>query len=114
MRVSTPEATAFDLVGYSEHSGGLDHVATLLVELAESLDGGALAEMAPLSPVPWAQRLGYLLERVGASDRTEPLAEYVRVAARETTLLDPRRGGSDSDRVARWKLAVNANVVADL
>jgi predicted transcriptional regulator of viral defense system len=114
MRVSTPEATAFDLVGYSEHSGGLDHAATVLAELAESLDGRGLAEVAPLSPVPWAQRLGYLLEQVGASDRTEPLAEYVRVAARETTLLDPQRGGGDAGRVARWKLAVNADVVADL
>ena len=35
MRVSTPEATAFDLIGYSEHSGGLDHTATVLAELAE-------------------------------------------------------------------------------
>jgi CBS domain containing-hemolysin-like protein len=99
-----PEATAFDLVGYPEHSGGLDHAATVLAEFAESLDGEALAQVAPLSPVPWAQRLGYLLEQVGASDRTEPLAEYVRGAARETTLLDPQRGGGDAERVARWKL----------
>ena len=34
LRVSTPEATAFDLAGYPEHVGGLDQVATILSELA--------------------------------------------------------------------------------
>lgn len=114
MRVSTPEATAFDLVGYPEHAGGLDHAATVLAELAELLDGKALAEVAPLSPVPWAQRLGYLLEQVGGSDHTEALAAYVRGAARETTLLDPQRGPAHAERVSRWKLTVNADVAPDL
>jgi hypothetical protein len=29
IQVSTPEATAVDLVGYSRHAGGLDQVATI-------------------------------------------------------------------------------------
>ena len=114
MRVSTPEGTAFDLVGYPQHAGGLDHAATVLAELAELLDGEAIARVAPFSPVPWAQRLGYLLEQVGGSDRTDPLADYVRAAARETTLLDPKRGPRHGERVSRWKLAVNADMVPDL
>ena len=36
--VSTPEATAVDLVGYAAHVGGLDQVATVLAELAEKID----------------------------------------------------------------------------
>ena len=114
MRVSTPEMTAFDLVGYLNHAGGLDHVATVLVELVESLEGRALARVAPLSPVPWAQRLGYLIDQVGGSKRTDALADYVRGAAREATALDPRRGTARSKRDPRWKLAVNADVVPDL
>lgn len=114
MRVSAPEATAFDLVGYPDHAGGLDHVATLLAELVESIDGAALSRAAPLSPVPWAQRLGYLLERAGGSECTEPLAAYVRNTARKTTPLDPKREDRPAERVARWKLAVNAAVVPEL
>jgi predicted transcriptional regulator of viral defense system len=113
MRVSSPEATAFDLVGYPEHAGGLDHGATVLAELVRSIDGATLARVAPLSPVPWAQRLGYLLEQVGGSDRTEPLAAYVRESARETALLDPRRATRRGERDPRWRLVVNADVVPD-
>ena len=40
LQIATPEATAFDLVGYSYRAAGLDNVATILAELAEKLDGG--------------------------------------------------------------------------
>ncbi len=63
--VSTPEATALDLVGYAGHAGGLNQVATLLSELAERIDPEKLAAVARTAPVPWAQRLGYLLEHFG-------------------------------------------------
>lgn len=46
IRVSPPELTAFDLVGYSQRSGGLDHVATVLAELAECLNSGKLRDIA--------------------------------------------------------------------
>lgn len=35
LRVSSPEATALDLVGYASRAGGLDPVATVLAELSE-------------------------------------------------------------------------------
>ena len=36
LRVSTPEATAFDLVGYAGHAGGLSNVATVLSEIGRA------------------------------------------------------------------------------
>lgn len=87
MAVSSPEATAFDLVGYPRHSGGLSNVATVLTELAESLDPALLVSLASLSPVPVAQRLGYLLESVGHAECTAALADYVRRAGAETVPL---------------------------
>ena len=36
--VSTPAATALDLVGYQHQAGGLDNVATVLSELAERIE----------------------------------------------------------------------------
>ena len=72
LRLSSPETTAFDLVGYPRHAGGLDNVATVLAELAERIDSVELARIAELSPLPWAQRLGYLLDLVGMSEKANP------------------------------------------
>jgi predicted transcriptional regulator of viral defense system len=43
INVSTPEATAIDLAGYPDHTGGLDQSATVLSELAENIDPDLLA-----------------------------------------------------------------------
>lgn len=114
LRVSSPEATAFDLVGYPERCGGLDVVATAIAELAEKLAAKRLAEMATLSPIPWAQRLGYLLERFGQVSRGEPLAEVVARRATETALLIPGDQPREAPRHERWKLRINADVEPDL
>jgi len=115
IRVSGPEATAFDLVGYCNHAGGLDHVATVLTELGETLSAERLVALAPLSPVAWAQRLGYLLDCVGRADRATGLADYVQRTARETVPLDPRGGdGEEGAHDRRWKLATNVRVAPDL
>jgi predicted transcriptional regulator of viral defense system len=112
--VSTREATAFDLVGYPQHAGGLDNVTTVLSELAEILDPEILASLAPLSPVPWAQRLGYLLDQVGAAEKTEPLARYVADTVNEATSLVPSRALEDGPYDARWRLTINVQVEPDL
>jgi|SRR5688572_9656393 predicted transcriptional regulator of viral defense system len=112
--VSTPEATALDLVGYHERAGGLDQVATVLSELAEKIDAGKLATAAANAPVPWAQRLGYLLERVGASEKAKVLKTYVRAHASDATPLMPNAARARARRDEDWKLYVNADVTPDL
>ena len=114
IRVSSVEATAFDLVGYPEHAGGWDHVATLLAELVDQVSPERLVAIAPQSPVAWSQRLGHLLDLVGEADRAGPLAEYVRRTARETVALDSRSPITEAVRDARWKLAVNLSVAPEL
>ncbi len=112
--VSSPEATAFDLVGYPRHCGGLSNVATVLAELAEDLDPDQLVSLAPRSPVPWAQRLGYLLDRVGRFQDSAALAEYVRKSATETVPLSTAHKRTHAERDRRWKLAINVEVEPDL
>lgn len=113
IRVSNPEATAFDLVGYCNRAGGLDHVATVLAELGERLSRQQLVAVARLSPVAWAQRLGHLLDCVGWADRAAGLADYVQRTARDAVPLDPRADGKGA-RDPRWKLDVNVQVAPDL
>jgi len=112
--VSTPEATAFDLVGYNAHAGGLDNVATLLPHLLSRTRPESLAAVAPLSPVPWSQRLGYLLELVGARDHADALEAYVARHARDAVVLAPTHDGSSVVREPQWKLIVNEKVEPDL
>ncbi|MDE3017315.1 MAG: type IV toxin-antitoxin system AbiEi family antitoxin, partial [Pseudomonadota bacterium] len=108
--VSSVEATAFDLVGYANHAGGLDAVATILAELAEKIDPDKLAAVAATAPAPWAQRLGYLLERAGAGEKTALLKKYVHGTAKNTT---PLLSGASFDGTAidkNWRLALNTEV----
>lgn len=111
--VSTPEATAIDLAGYHRHAGGLDQVATVLSELAENIDCDKLAAVARTAPLPWAQRLGYLLERAGAPHRAQALKAYVRQHARQATPLLPASPHESAARNEDWKLYVNAGVEAE-
>lgn len=108
--VSTPEATALDLVGYQDRAGGLDNVATVLSELAERLDPKKLVAIAETAPLPWAQRLGYLLERVNAREKAEPLKAYVRARAHDSAALLPTARREKFARDENWKLVINTAV----
>ena len=111
---SSPEGTAVDLVGYERRAGGLDHVATVLSELAERIDPQRLLTAAQTAPVSWAQRLGYLLERVGAADRVISLKAYVRRTGRQVTALLPAAGREHAPRSDDWLLRINVDVEPDL
>jgi len=112
--VSTPEATAIDLVGYQHHAGGLDQVATILSELVEKIDPEKLAAAAATAPIPWAQRLGYLLEHIGAGQKASALKTYVHEHARLTTLLSPTAPREGYRRDEDWNLFINADVEAEV
>ena len=111
--VSTVEATAFDLVGYMHRAGGVDRVAGVLSELGEDIDPERLVEASGSASILWAQRLGYLLEHVGAGDRAVLLNEHVRRRARNYTKLLPGTSSEGALRSKDWRLFVNADIEAD-
>jgi len=113
VRVSTVEATAIDLVGYENHAGGLDQVATILSELAEQLDADKLVEAAKTAPISWAQRLGYLLELVDAPTALEGLKSYVRANVKVGAPLAPSVSRQDTPRSKDWRLFINTDVEAE-
>jgi predicted transcriptional regulator of viral defense system len=112
--ISTPEATALDLVGYPDRVGGLNQVATVLGELAEQLDADKLVAVADTAPSAWSQRLGHLLDRVGAADKTASLNAWVREHARKSAPLLAGVGRASGDRDRAWRVVVNATVEPDL
>jgi predicted transcriptional regulator of viral defense system len=114
VRVSTPEATAVDLAGYPQHAGGLSQVATVLAELSPEIDPALLPGAAENAPLPWAQRLGYLLERVDAANAAEALHTRVAERVREYALLAPGVAEKNVPREPRWKLILNSEVEPEL
>jgi len=114
--VSTPEATALDVVRYPRVSGGLSNVATVLEELSDVLDGAALEAATKVTGVECAvvQRLGYLLELVERPDLARPLARWVAKRSPRLVSLRPGRPTSGAARVQRWRLLVNEVVEPDL
>lgn len=110
LRISSPEATCCEMVGYVEHCGGLDNVATVLSELAESLGVRRLKKEAHRAPLACVQRLGYLLELVGAGAKTGSLSRLVQDRAPQVTALDPALSIKGAPRDARWRLAINTEV----
>lgn len=114
--VSSPEATAFDLVRYSRHIGGLDVVLTVLSELAESLDPTKLAAAsATESETAQIQRLGWLLDRL---DQTT-LADALRASLPTSkplprAALDPGAPRTGPITGNRWRILENAQPEADL
>lgn len=113
LTVSTPEATALDLVTRARESGGLDNVATVLIELVEEekLDPVRLAELAENFPDATVHRIGWMLDNFGEGFDTTPLA--VKVGTSSMTALDPqagRRGKVDT----KWRVIENARIEPDV
>jgi predicted transcriptional regulator of viral defense system len=113
LRVATAEATALELVGYADPCGGLDNVASVLADLAESLNAARLVEAARSCPIAWTQRLGYLLDLTDSRDLADALAAYTAKNAHVVAPLVRARSTAGAERVDRWRLAVNATVEPD-
>jgi len=113
VRYATPEVTALEIVGYPQHAGGLNNVATVLSELAEEIDRDKLLVAAGLSPVSWSQRLGYVLELVGEAELADALVPFVEEHARSYAPLRRAADLSGARRLSRWKLIVNVDLEPD-
>ncbi len=112
--VSTPEATALDLIRYARHIGGLDAVQTVLAELVESMTPAGLAAAAAEPETAQVQRLGWLLDHLDQSALADPLhAALAQAKALPRAALDPGapRTGSAANR---WRIFENAETEADL
>lgn len=113
-RIATPGATALDLATRPIDAGGLSNVATVLAELVEEprLTVDEVLAAAPAYPAASLQRLGWLLEQVGAPLDLDRLADAVRDHSDSGVALDPkapRRG----HRHPRWGVVENTDVEPD-
>ena len=109
--VSTPEMTAYDLVRYRKGAGSIDHVATVLSELAERIDPKRLLAIARKGEeLPVIQRLGYLLERTEHGNLARDLRRLVDKRKPKMVPLEPRSSENVSGRDPRWRIIVNTTI----
>ena len=112
MKVSSPELTALDLLRYAPAVGGLDHVATVLVDLASKLDAEKLAALSGTVERSVVRRLGYLLESLGYADRVGLMntalgeAQGGWVELDPTEARDPLFAPSPVARNPKWRVVV--------
>ena len=121
LKVATPELIAIDLLNYPNRSGGLNHVATVLSELIESIDENKLILLADqITEKYQLQRLGYVLENIETMDNdktnriiaklegylTGKLITYIPLASELPKIGYPR--------IKKWKIIKNTDIESDL
>jgi predicted transcriptional regulator of viral defense system len=113
MKISSPALTALDLLRYPQAAGGMDNIATVLTDLAGKIDPAQLAAISGTAERPVVQRLGYLLDRLGQRDRTEPMhvelltrggLAWTELDRHETRLPDFMHEPQERDE--RWRVIV--------
>lgn len=120
MKLSGPALTALDLLRYPRAAGGLDNIATVLTDLGEKIEGEQLAALSAAAERPVAQRLGYLLDRLGHGARAAPMraalaargslswTELDRKEARDPDFTTP-----EQERDPRWQVIVRRTPEVD-
>jgi len=110
VNVSTPEATAFDLVRYATSIGGIERAAETIRPLLPLLRARELKRVLNAENEPAvAQRLGFVIEASG----NKSLAKVVRDWLPDKltlVMLTPAKGKRDSiPLVERWQVLNNSN-----
>jgi len=115
INLSSPEATAFDLVRYARTIGGMERVLTVVQELSEVIDPAKLVEAAKTDGnLTYAQRLGWLFEKAGSPDMVKKLAQWVAQKHPFVARLEPALPAKGAPRDTRWSLLINASVEGDV
>lgn len=112
--VATPEVLAADLVTAPHHAAGINNVATILIELTESLDLGKLIELTKInSELFWIQRLGFFMDFLGADKFSAELEKVISDKKLNWVRLVSRASYNPIMRNEKWKIIVNTKVEPD-
>ena len=117
IKIASAELTATDLVQYEKEIGGLNRTATVLNELAESLN---FKEIHPAFfeyvPLPVIQRLGYLLDvELGFTSLADDLLSEIMKKGHSIRRVplkyrNPTNGCTINEK---WKIIINESIEID-
>jgi hypothetical protein len=109
LRVSTPEATALDLVTYAPRIGGIERAVETLAPLVSLMRDAELKQVLEIEDrTSSAQRLGYILERAGNSKLAEVVYDWLPRQLPVVPLAVSAPGRADDVVVGRWRILDNS------
>lgn len=121
LKIATPELIMLDLLSYPDRVGGLNHIATVLSELIESIDAKTFIQLAArVDKNIWLQRLGYILEQVDTmvEDKKlhliEQLQSYLSKQKLTYTPLAPELPRTNFPHIKKWHIIANTTIESDL
>ena len=107
LQVSTPEATAFDLVQYATRIGGIGRVAETMVPLLPLMRPAELRRVLKIENEPaTAQRLGFVLENLRAMDLAKVVQNWLPSDLKFVPLVPGLAGAAAESK--RWRILNNA------
>ncbi len=103
-QVSTPAATAFDLIRYADRIGGIGRAVETLRPLLPRITPRELRKVLEAEEESaTAQRLGYVLEQLGQTKLAATIDEWLP-RRRWIALAGKGPGANDPARSARWRV----------
>jgi hypothetical protein len=109
IKVSTPEATVFDLVRYASVIGGMGRAVETLIPLLSLMRLSELKQVLETeNETATAQRLGYVVERAGSKVLAKAIRDWLP-SQMSLVPLTPTKAGQASTQVSqRWRIIGNA------
>ena len=118
LNISNPALTATDLIRFEKRTGGLNRVATVLYELAETLSTSDFnSDLLSHVPATALQRLGFMLEYICqakelADELYKKMVEEGMILYRIPLKASGKKKGFSSRN--RWKVILNTKIDIDL
>jgi hypothetical protein len=108
-RVSTPAATAFDLVRYAPRIGGIGRAVETIRPLLSQIHAPELRQVLEAeNEIATAQRLGYLMEKAGQAKLADVIERWLPRKRPLTPLVPTPAGRPAAPIASRWRVLDNS------
>ena len=107
--MSTPEATAFDLIRYASRIGGIGRAFETLIPLLALMGVTELKRMLEAENEPaTAQRLGYIIETAGKKKLAEVIHDWLPTQLALVPLAPAKADPMTAPVIERWRVLNNS------
>ena len=109
LSISTPEATAFDLIRYATSIGGIERAAETIGPLLPLLRARELKHVLEAENEPaTAQRLGFVMEASGAKPMAQVIHDWLPTKLALVPLSPVKGGRKNIPVIERWQILNNS------
>jgi len=105
---SSPTLTAYDLIKYENESGTISNIILVISDILSQIKINGIKNLLKNNlEVTYIQRLGFILEKLEASELINPLIEYSKKATAYIPLT--RFSNNSGNKNRKWKIIENVN-----